>query len=46
MASYQTNLLYETNQMTRSRVKTLGAGEIVQSYNEVSTVLLRRQDGE
>ena len=40
MASYQTNLLYETNQMTRSRVKTLGASEILQSYNEVPTVCL------
>jgi len=38
MASYQTNLLYETNQMPSSKVKPLGADEIFQSYNEVPTV--------
>ena len=40
MASYQTNLLYETNHMTRSRVKTFGVGGISQSYNEVPTECL------
>ena len=40
MASYQTNLLYETNQMPSSKVKPLGADEIFQSYNEVPTECL------
>src|SRR5262245_24823106 len=40
MASYKTNLLYETNWMSRSRVDTVGASEILQSYNEVPTECL------
>jgi hypothetical protein len=35
MASYKTNLLYETNWVSRSRVDTFGASEILQSYHEV-----------
>ena len=38
MASYQTNLLYETNQMSRSNIETLRDGEIFTSRNEVPTV--------
>lgn len=37
---FQTKLLYETIQMTRSRVKTLGAGEILQSYKAVLACLI------
>src|SRR5262247_1988257 len=40
MASYQTNLLYETNLMTRSGGDIIGAGEIPQLYNEVPTECL------
>jgi hypothetical protein len=40
MASYQTNLLYETNLMTRSGGDIIGASEIPQSYNEVPTECL------
>ena len=35
MASYQTNLLYETNLMTNPGVDGMDAGEIPQSYNDV-----------
>jgi hypothetical protein len=37
MAPYQTNLLYETNLMTRPGVDIMGACEIPQSYDEVPT---------
>ncbi len=40
MAAYQTNLLYETNQMSRSGVETLATSEMLQSHNEVPTVCL------
>ena len=40
MASYQTNLLYETNQMSVTTVETLGASKILHSYNEVPTACL------
>jgi len=40
MASYQTNMLYETNLMTRAGVDIMGASEIPQSYNEVPTECL------
>jgi hypothetical protein len=35
MDSYQTNLLYETNLMTRPGVDIMGASEMPQSYNDV-----------
>ena len=37
MDSYQTNLLFETNLMTRPVVDKMVASEIPQSYNEVPT---------
>jgi hypothetical protein len=37
MASYQTNLLYETNLMTRPGVDIMGDSEIPPSYDEVPT---------
>jgi len=40
MDSYQTNLLFETNLMTRPVVDKMVASEIPQSYNEVPTECL------
>jgi len=40
MASYQTNLLYETNLMTRPGVDIMASSEIPQSYIEVPTECL------
>ncbi|HKQ77935.1 MAG TPA: hypothetical protein VJ810_29830 [Blastocatellia bacterium] len=40
MAPYQTNLLYETNLLSRSIVETISAGDKLQSYDEIPTECL------
>jgi hypothetical protein len=40
MASYQTNLLYETNLMTNPGMDIMANSEIPESYNEVPTECL------